>query len=75
VGGKLYIDVQFLVGDIIRKWPLIIYLPGGSDRGNDLNKPYSNGIPDQIYRGREFQFVIVAPQCPEHIRFSTEKLV
>ena len=58
--------------DKSKTWPLIIYLHGGSDRGTDLNKLYSNGIPDQIYSGREFPFIIIAPQCPEHIRFSTE---
>jgi pimeloyl-ACP methyl ester carboxylesterase len=58
--------------DPSRMWPLIIYLHGGSDRGTDLNKLFSSGIPDQIYRGREFPFIIIAPQCPEHIRFSTE---
>jgi pimeloyl-ACP methyl ester carboxylesterase len=58
--------------DTSKIWPLIIYLHGGSDRGTDLNKLYSNGIPDQIYRGREFPFIIIAPQCPEHIRFSTD---
>ncbi len=54
------------------KWPLIICLHGGSRRGSDLKKLYADGIPDQIYRGRDFPFVIVAPQCPEHIRWSTE---
>jgi hypothetical protein len=58
--------------DTTKMWPLIIYLHGGSDRGTDLNKLYSSGIPDQIYRGREFPFVIAAPQCPEHLRFSTD---
>jgi predicted esterase len=59
--------------DTLKKWPLIIYLHGGSDRGNDLNKLYSSGIPDQIFRGREFPFIIISPQCPEHIRWSTDK--
>jgi len=58
--------------DTLKKWPLIIYLHGGSDRGTDLNKLYASGIPDQIYRGREFPFIIVSPQCPEHIRWSTD---
>jgi len=58
--------------DTLKMWPLIIYLHGGSDRGTDLNKIYSQGIPDQIYRGREFPFIIISPQCPEHIRFSTD---
>jgi pimeloyl-ACP methyl ester carboxylesterase len=58
--------------DPSKKWPLIIYLHGGSDRGTDLTKLYSSGIPDQIYRGREFPFIIIAPQCPTHIRWSTD---
>jgi pimeloyl-ACP methyl ester carboxylesterase len=58
--------------DTIKTWPLIIYLHGGSDRGNDLKKLYSQGIPDQIYRGREFSFIIISPQCPKHIRWSTD---
>ncbi len=58
--------------DTLKVWPVIIYLHGGSDRGSDLNKLYSQGIPDQIYRGREFPFVIFSPQCPEHIRWSTD---
>jgi len=58
--------------DTLKKWPLIIFLHGGSRRGTDLTKLYADGIPDQIYRGREFPFIIIAPQCPEHIRWSTE---
>jgi pimeloyl-ACP methyl ester carboxylesterase len=58
--------------DTLKKWPLIIYLHGGSDRGNELNQLYSSGIPDQIFRGREFPFIIISPQCPEHIRWSTD---
>ncbi len=58
--------------DSLKKWPLIIYLHGGSRRGRDLTKLYADGIPDQIYRGRDFPFIIIAPQCPEHIRWSTD---
>ena len=58
--------------DTARKWPLVIYLHGGSDRGTDLKKLYSSGIPDQVYRGREFPFIMLAPQCPEHLRWSTD---
>jgi pimeloyl-ACP methyl ester carboxylesterase len=58
--------------DTEKRWPLIIYLHGGSRRGTDLQKLYADGIPDQIYRGRDFPFVIVAPQCPVHLRWSSE---
>lgn len=58
--------------DTLKKWPLIIYLHGGSSRGNDTTKLYCCGIPDQIWRGREFPFIIVAPQCPINQRWSTD---
>lgn len=58
--------------DTLRKWPLIIFLHGGSGRGNDLNKVYDNGIPDQIWRGRKFPFIVVSPQCPAHLRWTTD---
>jgi hypothetical protein len=58
--------------DSLQHWPLIIYLHGGSDRGTDLKKLYSSGIPDQIYRGRNFPFIVIAPQCPLSIRWETD---
>lgn len=58
--------------DSKKRWPLIIYLHGGSSRGTDTMKLYCCGIPDQIWRGREFPFIIVAPQCPINQRWSTD---
>lgn len=58
--------------DTTKQWPMIIYLHGGTPRGTDLKRLYAYGIPDQIYRGREFPFVIVAPQCPLNHRWSTD---
>ena len=58
--------------DTLKNWPLIIYLHGGTGRGADTIKLYTYGIPDQIWRGREFPFVIVAPQCPLNHRWSTD---
>jgi len=59
-------------GDTLKKWPLIIYLHGGSSRGTDTIKLYCCGIPDQIWKKREFPFIIVAPQCPINQRWSTD---
>ena len=58
--------------DTLKKWPLIIYLHGGSSRGTDTIKLYCCGIPDQIWRKRDFPFIIVAPQCPINQRWSTD---
>jgi len=58
--------------DTLKKWPLIIYLHGGSSRGADTMKLYCCGIPDQMWRKRELPFIIVAPQCPINQRWSTD---
>jgi pimeloyl-ACP methyl ester carboxylesterase len=59
--------------DTSKTWPLIIFLHGGSARGEDTLDLYDYGPFDQVYRGREFPFVIIAPQCPKHIRWSTDE--
>lgn len=60
------------VKDSVKEYPLLIFLHGGSARGTDTIDLYDYGPFDQIYRGRNFPFIIVAPQCPKHIRWSTE---
>jgi pimeloyl-ACP methyl ester carboxylesterase len=54
------------------RWPVIIFLHGGSSRGNDLNKLKANGIPDRIERGKSIPFVVIAPQCPVDKRWETD---
>jgi hypothetical protein len=72
--GELQFDLTFDHGlnqnpkDV--HYHYLSYLP--KDYSADLNKLYASGIPDQIYRGREFPFIIISPQCPEHIRWSTD---
>lgn len=58
--------------DSSKEYPLLIFLHGGSARGKDTLDLYSSGPFDQIYRGRNFPFIVVAPQCPKHLRWSTE---
>ncbi|MCB0806360.1 MAG: dienelactone hydrolase family protein, partial [Bacteroidales bacterium] len=60
------------VNDTLKEYPLLIYLHGGSARGSDTLDLYDAGPFDQIYRGRTFPFIVVAPQCPKHLRWSTE---
>jgi hypothetical protein len=68
----IYYTPQGYKADTLKKWPLIIYLHGGSARGTDTIELYNYGIPDQIWRKREFPFIIVAPQCPVDHRWSTD---
>ena len=47
-------------------WPLILFLHGAGERGDDLKKVEANGIPKLIAKkGEKFPFVIVSPLCPE----------
>ena len=47
------------------RWPLIVYLHGGSARGDDAAKLRGIGLPRRLEREVEFPFIVVSPVCPE----------
>ncbi len=47
-----------------KKWPLIIFLHGSGERGDDLVKLNKHGPPKLVAGGQSFPVIIVAPQCP-----------
>lgn len=47
------------------KIPLIIFLHGSGERGNDINLVKKWGPPQLIDQGKEFPFIVLSPQCPE----------
>jgi predicted peptidase len=55
-----------------KKFPLVIYLGGGSQRGDDLNKLTSYGVPFYIAKGHEYDCIIASPQCPDTKYWTTE---
>jgi predicted peptidase len=46
-------------------WPLVLFLHGAGERGDDLEKVKVHGPPKLIAAGKSFPFVCVSPQCPE----------
>ena len=49
-----------------QKWPLMLFLHGAGERGDDLSKVEVHGPPKLIAQEhKQFPFVIVSPQCPE----------
>jgi antitoxin component YwqK of YwqJK toxin-antitoxin module len=54
------------------EWPVIIFLHGGTSRGNDLKRVKANGIPDRLERGKNIPFIVIAPQCPIDKRWETD---
>ena len=62
--------------DRSKHWPLIMYLHGGSRRGNDIEKVREYGLPALVEKDRRFPFIVVSPQCPEgEIWTDTETLI
>lgn len=47
------------------RWPLILYLHGGSLRGGDIERLRSLGLPHKLENEPDFPFVVVSPHCPE----------
>jgi len=73
VQGTVTKEIAFLISlpegygsDTTKKWPLMLFLHGAGERGNDLEKVRIHGPFKEIAKGRKFPFVIVAPQCPDN---------
>ena len=47
-----------------KKWPLVLFLHGSGERGNDLNLVNRNGPTKLVEQGKDFPFIMVSPQCP-----------
>ena len=44
-------------------WPLLLFLHGSGERGDDLDRVKLHGPPKEIGRGRDLPFVVLAPQA------------
>jgi predicted peptidase len=51
--------------DQAKKWPLVFFLHGAGERGTDLSLVGRWGLVQQIVEGKEYPFILVAPQCPD----------
>lgn len=47
-----------------QKWPVLLFLHGAGERGNDLNLVKKHGPPKLIEAGKDLPFIVVSPQCP-----------
>jgi len=48
-----------------KKWPLILFLHGAGERGDDLDLVKRHGIAKVVEAQPDFPFIAVSPQCPE----------
>jgi pimeloyl-ACP methyl ester carboxylesterase len=56
------------------KWPLILFLHGAGERGDSLDLVKRHGPPKLVEEGKNFDFIIVSPQCPSRQWWSAELL-
>jgi predicted peptidase len=57
-----------------KRWPLILFLHGAGERGNDLDKVKALGPPKLVSEGKEMPFIIVSPPAPERSTWDPEAL-
>lgn len=58
----------------LQEWPVMLFLHGAGERGNDLSKVKTHGPPKLIAQGQELPFIIVSPQCPPGRWWSVDDL-
>lgn len=60
----LYLPSDY-VADSKQEWPLLIFLHGAGERGDDLDAVKKWGPPRIIESGELLPMIVVAPQCPK----------
>ncbi len=65
VGCKYLLYLPEGYGERGKKWPLMMFLHGAGERGDNLELVKKHGPAKLVKQGKDFEFIIVSPQCPE----------
>lgn len=55
-----------------RRWPLVLFLHGSGERGNDPSQVLKYGLPKIVADQPDIPFIMLAPQCPAHTTWATQ---
>ncbi len=69
--GLLYLPADY-GRDARRRWPLIVFLHGSGERGDDPQRLVSTGLPQVLQSRSDLPFVVVSPQLPPGESWSDE---
>ena len=58
-----------------KKWPLLLFLHGAGERGNDVWLVAKHGPPKIVKDRPDFPFIVVSPQCPAGQTWSNDALL
>ena len=80
--GQVPVKLRYLLSlprsydaDPNEQWPLMLFLHGAGERGDDLSRVKKHGPPKLIEAGKEFPMVVVSPQCPAGHRWQVTELM
>ncbi|HRA89435.1 MAG TPA: alpha/beta hydrolase-fold protein [Planctomycetaceae bacterium] len=71
MGYLLYLPKDY---ETKESWPLVLFLHGSGERGDDLELVKKHGPPKLISEGKQFPFIVVSPQCPKDATWEPLKL-
>lgn len=80
---KLKVELQYLLylpedyEQSEKEYPLVLFLHGAGERGNDIESVKRHGPPKLVEEGKNFPFILLSPQCPEQTRwnYQTQSLI
>jgi predicted peptidase len=58
-----------------KRWPMILFLHGAGERGDDVWKVATHGPPKYVKDHPDFPFIVVSPQCLENQVWSKDVLL
>jgi len=58
-----------------KRWPLILFLHGAGERGDNLELVKKHGPPKIVEHKPDFPFIVLSPQCPAGQWWSPETLL
>lgn len=61
--------------DTTVRWPLILFLHGGGERGNKLERVKANGVPKFLASGKKLPFIVVSPQISSGEMWDPDRVV
>lgn len=56
-------------------WPLILFLHGSGERGNELDRVKVNGLPKELAAGLDIPAIVLSPQCPAGAEWQSDLMV
>ena len=74
VAGKYQLFLPREYGSRTERWPLILFLHGGGERGDDIERVKVHGPLKVAAQRPDFPFIVVAPQVATDMIWSTARL-